>query len=365
MRGVRALVSYPPRGGVELRDVPAPTLSDGQARVRVVEVGLCGTDLEIVAGHYGKAPGSDPYLVLGHENLGVVAEVQGSGAVLAPGTLVVATVRRGCGACAFCRAGRSDFCSTGRYTERGIWGAHGYLAEEYVESVDQLIEVPGALRTCAVLLEPFSVVEKAIEQGFGVLARENPPPEAGAEPPKALVAGAGAIGLLASLLLRLRGWSVTTLDRHGEETSAAAALRRAGAAHVNVSAGLGALGGARFGLIVEATGSSTLDEGLLDLLAPNGAIVLTGIPDANDPAGAPMGARLRRLVLQNQAVVGSVNANRNHFRSAAADLAELARRWPGLPEGLIGERRPWGEYAELFGHRGAGTIKSVLAVGDP
>ncbi len=361
---MKALVVRPPAAGVELADVPRPTLPGGGVRVRVLECGVCGTDLDIVAGRYGRAPDGGGYLVLGHENLGVAAEVDPAATGVAPGDLVVATVRRGCGACRFCAAHRSDFCETGRYTERGIWGAHGYLAEEYVELARELVVVPAALRASAVLVEPLSVVEKAVEQGLAVLARESPPPACGPTALKALVAGTGAIGMLAALVLRRRGWEVTALDRHGSDTPAAAILARIGARHVDAENGPGVLGPARFEMVVEATGSAELDVALLDLLAPNGVLVLTGIPDATGGPSAPLGARLRHLVLSNQAVVGSVNANRTHFALAVEDLGGFERAWPGVAGRLVRERRPWEEAHEVLVRRTAGSIKTALVVGN-
>ncbi len=360
---MKALVVRPPAPGAELVEVPRPDLPPGGARVRVLECGVCGTDLDIVGGRYGRAPDGASYLVLGHENLGVVAEVDRGAVGVTPGDLVVATVRRGCGACRFCAAGRSDFCETSRYTERGIWGAHGYLAEEYVELAGELVVVPPSLRSAAVLLEPLSVVEKAIEQGLAVHARERPPPETSGAAPSALVAGTGAIGMLCALALRTRGWKVVAVDRHGSETPAAKTLGRVGARHVDAENGPGVLGPERFDLVVEATGSAELDVSLLDLLAPNGVLVLTGIPDAAAGPTAPLGARLRRLVLQNQAVVGSVNANRTHFALGVADLGRIEQTWPGVAAGLVGERRPWEEYAAVLAQRPAGAIKTALEVG--
>ncbi len=361
---MRALVSHPPTGGAELREVATPPLPPGGVRVRVAEVGVCGTDQEIVAGRYGRVPDGADHLVLGHENLGTVVERAAGVQELTPGDLVVATVRRGCGACRFCAANRSDFCETGRYTERGIWRADGYLAEEYVETPAYLVKVPPSIRGTAVLVEPLSVVEKATEQGFGVLARMNAPSAApAASPPAALVAGTGAIGMLASLVLRVRGWRVTAIDRHPSGTPAAGVLGAIGARHVDASAGSQALGSDRFELIVEATGSANLDVSLLDLLGPNGTLVLTGIPDPSAAPSVAMGARLRGLVLENQAVVGSVNANRTHFAAAVADLGRFEALWPGVTSRLIGERRPWEEFGDVFARRTPGLVKSVLVVG--
>lgn len=364
---MRALVVRPPQPGVELADVPRPPLEPASVRVGVLECGVCGTDHDIVDGKYGRAPPADPYLILGHENLGEILEVAPGVAGFSPGDLVVATVRRGCGICRFCRTNRSDFCETGRFTERGIGGAHGYMAEEYVDVPEYLVKVPPALRPVAVLLEPLSVVEKAVFQGQRVLDRKEPTPgEAKTGTPTALVAGTGAIGMLASLVLLVRGYRVTAIDRHGDDTVAAALLGRTGAAHVNVAGGFAALNDQKFDLVIEATGSVALDFTLIDALNPNGVLVLTGIPDPGGPATPVAGGTLLRdIVLGNQAIVGSVNANRTYFEAGLRDLTVFRERWPGAAEQLVSARRPLEEFRDVLTHRIGGTIKTVLTLRSP
>ncbi len=360
---MRAVVVHPPNAGVELTEVPPPTLDAGAVRVGVLECGVCGTDHDIVHGKYGRAPPADPYLILGHENLGEVLEVGPGAAGFSPGDLVVATVRRGCGIDRFCRTNRSDFCETGRFTERGIGGAHGYMAEEYVDVPEYLVKVPSALRQTAVLLEPLSVVEKAVFQGQRVLDRKEPTPgEPKTGVPPALVAGTGAIGMLAAFVLTVRGYRVTAIDRHGEDTTAAELLRTIGATHVNTVEGLAALGDQKFDLVIEATGSVALDFSLIDQLGPNGVLVLTGIPDPDGPV-VPVagGTLLRDVVLGNQAIVGSVNANRTYFEAGLRDLTVFRERWPGSVGRMISARRPVEEFREVLTTRAGGTIKTVLA----
>jgi len=362
---VRALVVRPPGAGVELIDCPSPSLSPGGVRVGVLECGICGTDHDIVEGKYGRPPGGAPYLILGHENLGVVREVGTTTRGFAPGDLVVATVRRGCGRCRFCRTNHSDFCETGGFTERGIVGAHGYMADEYVDTPEYLVKVPVGLRPLAVLLEPLSVVEKSVFQGQRVLDRKEPTfGQPRVEAPRALIAGTGAIGMLGALVLMMRGYRVTAIDRHGSDTPSARLLQRVGARHENVAAGFGGLEEERFDLVLEATGSVSVDFSLMDRLNPNGVLVLTGIPDAAEPpATVPGGHLLRDLVLGNQAVVGSVNANRTYFESGLRDLAVAEERWPGAAGAMITGRRPIDDYSEVFAHRGGGGVKTVLTIG--
>lgn len=360
---MRAIVVRPPAPGALLRDVPVPPLAPGAVRVRVLEVGVCGTDHDIVTGKYGRAPDGEDYLILGHENLGEVVDTSAGASGFSPGDLVVATVRRGCGRCRFCLANRSDFCETGGFTERGINGAHGYMADEYVEIPEYLVKVPAGLRGIAVLLEPLSVVEKAIAMGQRVLYRKEPTP--GFPPtraPTALVAGTGAIGMLAAFVLRNRGYEVTAVDRHNG-APAEALLARIGARHANVVGGLSALGPDRFDLVIEGSGSALLNFGLVDILAPNGTLVLTGIPDANAPPTSVMGGALfRGIVLQNHAVVGSVNANRTYFETGLSDLGAFEARWPGAVEQMISTRRPLEDYSDVLMGRIGGTIKAVLTI---
>jgi glucose 1-dehydrogenase len=362
---VRALVVRPPASGVELTDVPSPDALPGGVRVGVIECGVCGTDHDIVDGKYGRPPAGSPFLILGHENLGRVREVSSGTQGFAVGDLVVATVRRGCGRCRFCRTNRSDFCETGGFTERGIGGAHGFMAEEYVEIPEYLVRVPPALARVAVLLEPLSVVEKAVFQGQRVLDRKEPTP---GDPrtglPSALVAGTGAIGMLAAFVLRVRGYDVTAIDRHDDTTVAGRLLARVGAKHQNVAEGFASLSDRHFDLVVEATGSVALDFTLVDRLGPNGVLVLTGIPDAaSPPTNVAGGALFRDVVLGNQAIVGSVNANRSYFESGLRDLTVFEERWPGAVGEMISVRRPIEEFASVFGGRAGGTVKTVLTVG--
>ncbi len=361
---MRALCVRPPAPGGSLEEVPEPPLGPGSVRVDVLECGVCGTDRDIVTGKYGAPPAGVPYLILGHENLGRVREVAPDVTGWAPGDLVVATVRRGCGGDRFCRANRSDECETGRFTERGIGGAPGFMADQYVEQPLYLVHVPPALRPVAVLLEPLTIVEKAVVMGQKVIDRRGTTPgDPPTRPPTALVAGTGAVGMLAALLLRVRGYDVTGIDRHDDSTPAARLLARIGATHRNAAPGVGALGDARFDLVVEATGAISLDFDLVDLLGRNGALVLTGIPDAGaPPTSVRAGRLLRNLVLENQAVLGSVNANRSYFEAGIRDLTVFEQRWPGALASMITARRPLADFAELLAAHDPGSMKSVLTV---
>jgi len=362
---MRAVVVSPPTPGARLVEVPTPEPADGEVAVRVLECGVCGTDRDIALGLYGTPPVGATQLILGHENFGVVDAVGANVAGWSKGDLVVATVRRGCGICRFCLTNQSDFCETGKFTERGIGGRDGYFAERYVEVPEYLVRIPARLRRVAVLLEPMSVVEKAVFEGQQVLARRGRTPgHTPDRPPRALVAGTGAIGMLAAFLLRSEGYDVTAIDRHSSDTAAGALLQRIGATHVDASAGVSSLGSQRFEIVVEATGSPGLDFDLVGTLGPNAVLVLTGIPAAGrGPTSVDGGTMLRDLVLGNQAIVGSVNANHRYFERGRRHFGRFRRLWGDALAGLITERAPMDQVERLLAAPAGGSMKSVLVVG--
>jgi glucose 1-dehydrogenase len=361
---VQAILVAPHKAGVHMGRVPEPSPGPDEVKVRVLECGICGMDRAIVAGRYGTPPEGRADLVLGHENLGKVVQVGDSVRGLRVGDEVVATVRRGCGICRCCRTNRPDFCETGLFTERGIKGRDGYLAEFYVERPEHLVRVPRPHRLSAVLLEPLSVAEKAVLQARRVLDRaEVTPGTNGARPRTALVSGSGALGVLATLVLAEEGFEVSTADRLGDDTPTAKLLATIGARHVNLPSGLTDLAGARFDLILDATGSARLDFELTSLLGPNSVLVVTGIPpDPTAEIPIPAGAILSRLLTQNQAIVGSVNANRRYFEMGLRHLTAFRRRWGTVAEQLVSQRLPWTEFAPVLSGARPEGVKTVLTI---
>lgn len=346
-------------------NAPEPAPAPDEVKVQVIECGVCGTDRDIVSGQYGTPPEGHSELILGHENLGRIVAVGSKVHGWRVGDEVVATVRRSCGICRYCRTNRSDFCETGLFTERGIKGRDGYMAEFYTERPEYIVRVPRPHRLSAVLLEPLSVVEKAFVQARRVLDRtEVVPGSDGNRPRKALVAGTGAIGMLAVLVLGIEGFEVTAIDRHGGDTPAGKMLASVDAHHVDVSGGLSALGEQRFDLVLEATGSATLNLDLASRLGPNGVLLATGIPaDSAGTVPVAAGELFRRLVLQNQAIVGSVNANRRYFEAGLRHLTAFRRKWGTVAEQLVSQRRPWTEYASVLAPEKRDGIKTVLQIG--
>lgn len=365
---MRAIAITPGKGTPHLAERPEPgEPAPNQVVMRVLEVGICGTDREEAAGGRALAPAGAQELVIGHEMFGRVERVGGQVRRVAVGDYAVFTVRRGCGRCAPCAMNRSDMCLTGGYHERGIWGQDGYQTERAMDDEQYVVRVPAELASLGVLTEPCSVAEKAIDEAVRLQTARMP--QAAAAPNwlfgrRCLVAGLGPIGLLAALALRLRGAEVHGLDIVPENSPRPAWLEAIGGHYVNgqqvkpenLDTVIGAVD-----LIFEAAGIAALSFELLDALAPSGVYVLTGIPGGDRPLQIPGGALIRRLVLNNQAMVGSVNAARDHYQIAVDDLYAAHLRWPGHLEKLITHRHAPADFATAFTHHSPDEIKAIVA----
>lgn len=356
---IRALAVIPgEKESAHLIEVDRPKISPREVLVRVRRVGVCGTDHEINQGLYGEAPPGERYLVLGHESLGVVAEVGGDVKGFEPGDLVVASVRRPCPeTCLNCRAGESDMCLTENYRERGIKGMHGFMREYYKEAPEYLVKVPRELAEVAVLLEPLSIVEKAVEQAFKIQERLK------WEPEKALVLGAGPIGLLATFVLRDRGLETYTLARKPRDSIKARLAEESGAHYIDSTRepipGLPDKLG-NIDLIFEATGSSTVAFQAMGILGVDGVLALTGISGGSKKLTVEADCLNMCIVLGNKAIFGSVSSNMHHFRQGVRHLRRFEARWPGLAGRLITGRVPLEDFRAAFRKEG---IKTVIEFG--
>jgi threonine dehydrogenase-like Zn-dependent dehydrogenase len=356
---MKAIVVEPGvKDSIHMRDMPDPEMKPDQVAVKMVRVGLCGTDVEINNGLYGKPPDGERFLILGHENFGVVADAGRDVEGWKAGDLVVATVRRPCGICANCHAGESDMCSSGEYTERGIMRRHGFMAEYYVESPAYLTRMPEAVRDLAVLLEPMSVVEKGIDQAFLVQRRLR------WNPSLAYVLGAGPVGLLAAAVLRSRGLRTVVIAREPESDARAAIARDLGAEYASIAESTvvqlpDALG--RPDLVIEATGSARVAFDAMGILGPNAVLCLLSVTGGSGTSEEPIEQINQRLVLGNEIVLGSVNANARHFAMGVEDLVRIEKQWPGTLLRLITHRLSWQDHKTWFDSRGSG-IKTTLEI---
>ena len=316
MRAVTFIPNAP--GSAALTDVPEPSPADGSILVRTIAVGVCGTDREIVAGEHGDGGAGDKErrLVLGHESVGEVLEApDGSG--FAGGDLVVGIVRRPDPVpCASCAVGEWDMCRNGRYLERGIKGLDGFLSERFRIEPEFAVKVDASLGELAVLLEPASVVAKAWRHIEHIGRRSRFVPK------RVLVTGAGPIGLLAALLGVQRGLDIHVLDR-AEDGVKPELVRALGATY---HTGDVADAGRCSDIVLECTGAPSVIMGVLDVARPAGIVCLLGVSRPGR-ARADIGAINRDLVLENNVVFGSVNANRGHYDDAARALAGADRAW--------------------------------------
>ena len=349
------------KGSARVIDVAEPRPKTGEALLRILEVGYCGTDVEINEGLYGTAPAGCDYLILGHECIGEVVDIGRRATGLRRGDLVVATVRRPCPhrSCAPCRKGMSDMCVTGDYRERGIGGLHGYMQELVTEVPAFLVKVPKELRAFAVLLEPMSICEKAIVQAE-IVQRRLP-----WKPRRALVLGAGPVGMLGAYIARLRGWDTYVAARASGDFRARL-LAKVGARYVSVQqtplADLARRHGG-FDLVIEATGSARVAFQAMELLAKNGVLALTSITAGGRSFEVPAESINLELVLGNRVVFGSVNANRDYFATGVKDMRAIERRWPGALARLVTSRTPYADFADAFTRR-ASQVKSTIVFGD-
>jgi glucose 1-dehydrogenase len=362
-------------------DVPEPELnSPDELLIRVLEVGICGTDRSIVRGESGDAPPGADYLILGHEMIGQVITAGASAASdYSAGDLVVCTVRRPCGLpeCPTCAHGESDMCYTGKFTERGIFSAHGYMTSRIVESTEFTVKVPPGLRQFGVLIEPTTVVEKAILEAVLVQHRLDWVRELNNERAiardwrfvrRALVAGAGPIGTMAAFLLRLHGVETHVTDVVPADGYKASLVSSIGAHYWNSletpPAEIAKQAG-NIDLIVEATGIAPVAWELLNALGINGVLVFTGVPGDRGGEFQMQGSHLmRQQVLWNQIVMGSVNANRSYFVHAVTDLADIARQWPDALAGVITAHHPIEDFEAALTTQPKDEVKAVFDIPD-
>jgi len=347
------------RDSLRVLDIPDVQSRAGQVVVKVLQCGLCGTDAEITRGLYGEAPSGSPYLVLGHENLGLVESAPG-GSSLSAGDLVVSTVRRPCPEeCLPCRSGENDMCLTGHYLERGIQGLHGFMSERYVEDPQYVVAVPPRLGTVAVLVEPMTVAQKALEQTFRIQGRMSWAPR------RAVVLGAGPVGILGAAAMRIRGLEVTVASREAEGSPRDSLLREAGIGYVSTSRTPIAELPARLGgidLVLEATGAAAVIAPAMSILGRDGVCVLASVTEVGRHWELDLGAWNRQMVLGNRLIFGTVNAARRHFEAAVKDLAAAEERLPGWMGRLITRRLPFTEAARAL-VRNPEDIKTVLDFG--
>jgi glucose 1-dehydrogenase len=356
---------------ITVRDVAEPSVeAGGDVLVRMIEVGVCGTDTGICDGDEGSPPDGADFLIPGHEGLGEVVEVGDAVDGLRPGDLVVPTVRRPCphDHCTACRTGNQDFCFTGDYTERGIEGAHGFAAEFVVDRADYLCPVPAELRDVAVLTEPQSIAEKGLRQYFAIQRRlpwlRDAEDAAILDGCRAVVLGGGPIGLLGCMLLRLYDVPVVVYSRTPPPAPEADIADAVGAEYVSsekdgFDAVVERLGGVD--VVYEGTGAAGLMFEVMEHLAANAVFIATGVPEPDGQTEIAADTVMHRLVMKNQVLCGTVNASRADFDAAIRNLGRMRQRWPDAVRGIITHRHALGEFCDSAGS--SDGLKHVIRPG--
>jgi threonine dehydrogenase-like Zn-dependent dehydrogenase len=347
---MKALTVIPLQAGsAELSDVGEPPEGDGPILVETLAVGICGTDIEILTGAYGWPPPGRERLILGHESLGRVLEAPADGPVT-KGDLVVGIVRRPDPVpCANCAVLEWDFCRNGLYTERGIKQHDGYLSERYRITPDFVVKVDPALGILGVLLEPTSVVAKAWEEVDRVGGRAH------WDPKTVLVTGAGPIGLLASLIGVQRGLEVHVIDQMSSGVKPDLVRDLGATYHAGTIADAVPDGP---DVIIECTGVASLVLDAMSHVGTGGVVCLTGVSSGGHVIEVDEGALNRSMVLENVAVVGSVNANRRHYEAAAAALARADPAWLTR---VVSRRVPLAQWQEAL-NRNPDDVKVIIEV---
>jgi len=346
---MKALTAIPlTKDSARLDDIDEPPESDGPVLVQTLAVGICGTDIEILSGEYGWPPPGRDRLVLGHEALGQVLEAP-TGGDLAKGDYVVGIVRRPDPVpCANCAVNEWDFCRNGLYTERGIKEHDGYLSERYRIQPEFVVKVDPKLGFLGVLLEPTSVVAKAWEQVDRIGGRAH------WDPKTVVVTGAGPIGLLATMLGVQRGLEVHVFDQVAEGLKPQLVAELGGTYHTGtIEASV-----KDPDVIIECTGVSSLVLDAMKYVGTGGVVCLTGVSTGGRTIDVDEGTLNRLMVLQNEVVVGSVNANRRHYQAAADGLAKADPAWLGK---LITRRVPLESWQQAL-DRSPDDVKVVIEV---
>ncbi len=363
---MKAVAVYPGKREVKMIEVPEPGApAPGQVKLRMLEVGVCGTDKEICAWVYGSPPPGSDHFVLGHESLGEVMEIGSGVEDLHTGDLVVSTVRLPCpdADCVPCRAGQYDFCATGHYREHGIMYLDGFMTELVVTDRHDLHPVGPELRDVGVLVEPLTIAEKGLIEVNEIQKRLPWGHGNGAH--RAVVLGAGPVGLLGAMLLVNAGFKTYVYSRSPKPNAKAAVAEAIGATYISSEQTPIAQMAEQVGnidLIYEAVGASQFAFEVLKHLGANGIFVFTGVPRGEDVQLD--GERIMyNLVLKNQVMLGIVNAGPQAFHNAVRDLGVFNRRWPQALRAMITGRYPIEAFHDPVMGK-AGGIKNVIAISE-
>ncbi|MGI0091247.1 MAG: glucose 1-dehydrogenase [Nitrososphaerales archaeon] len=349
------------QGTLRLQEQEVPRPAKNEMLLQVQKIGICGTDRDIIAGFYGEAPAGESFLVLGHESLSRVFELGTSTHGFKKGDLVVPTVRRNCPEnCPSCKSGQSDMCLTGHYFEHGIKGLHGFAREFAITDSSFVVKLPESLKDVGVLLEPLTIVEKGLTQTF--LLQDARMKKSIWKPKKALVLGAGPVGLLATALLRLKNLEVDTVATRAEESLKARLVEQTGAKYINSKITPISALESSYDIVFEVTGNTLVGLEAQNLTRVNGAVCYLGVYK-QEQESEDAGKIFTNLVLGNRIQFGSVNANKSYFVQGAKHLLQMRKMWSGLLEKMITNRMGCEDLQGAYTPKSQEEIKTVIEFG--
>lgn len=341
---------------LKLQELELPKPQRKELLLEVQKVGICGTDRDIISGFYGEAPAGEDFLVLGHESLSRVAGLGSGVRGFKKGDLVVPTVRRNCPEnCVYCKSGQSDMCITGHYLEHGIKGLHGFAREFAISDSDFAVKLPESLKEVGVLLEPLTIVEKAVSETF--LIQKSRMRKWSSK--RVLVLGAGPVGLLATALLRLSGAEVDTVARSPKESLKARLAEQTGASYIDTQVTqLNELEN-KYDIVFELTGNTSVALEAQNLTSVNGVVSYLGVYKQEQQT-EDAGKIYTNLVLGNRVQFGSVNANKTYFVKGVRDLQKIKRKWSNFLERIITKKVNLDDYQDAYAPKDHEEIKTIL-----
>lgn len=344
-------------------DLPEPRLSEkigcDDILCRTLELGICGTDREILLSEAPWTPNGESYLVLGHECLARVEAVGEAVTDWQPGDLAVPAVRRSLPN----ETRRLDYLALGKFTERGIFFEHGFSSPLWLDKSQHLYKVPTEVAEFGVFTEPLAVAEKGINEAQNLQQARLGNDVWTDVKPRVLVTGMGPIGFAAVLASRVRGWPVTMVGRDSADSFRATLAKRLGAHYRSIAeATFDDAENEEQGvdLILECTGSDEVMVNSTSALRSCGVMVWLGCSRIPQPASLAVSAMMQRGLLGNHLHIGCVNAAPRDFRDAIHHLTTLSQSNRDELRSLFTARVSMDDSLWHFQNREPQGIKTVI-----
>ncbi len=357
---MQAVAAFPGSDQAQLVDLPdPPSPGPGEVLVKSLRVGICGTDREILRSREPAVPPGEHFLVLGHECLGQIVELGPGVSGLTVGQQVLPMVRRPRGT----YSRRTDYLAVGQFVERGIFYAHGFSAPYWVDQFEHLIPVPEGLGDLAVLGEPLSIIEKAIQQAYNCQAARLEEGMWRSSRPRVLITGLGSLAFTALVACVHLGWPTTVHGRDARDSFRTRLVERLGGNYLPQSewSELGdRVEDLGYDLLLECTGDHQVFLRCAEALASCGVAVWLGSSRTPETVMCNLPQLMRLAVIRNHLYLGSVNASAQHVSAALRRLHAWSKTHPKEIHELFTERVPLTESPRYFSARPPHSIKTLV-----